>query len=237
MPAPNRGATGALAFSLAFPSLVAWLYFVVLADAPGAWAQGVYTAGKAIQFSFPLVWALAAERWRPTGRRLVGAGVAPGLGFGGLVLAAMLAVYHLGLKPGAYLGAARPEIREKLALFGVDSTVKYLALAAFYSLVHSGLEEYYWRWFVFGRLRRAVAWPVALLVSSIGFMAHHVIVLGTYFGWGWPGTWFFSLGVAAGGAVWAWIYHQSGSLAGPWLSHLLVDAAIFMIGWDLAGPL
>jgi membrane protease YdiL (CAAX protease family) len=47
-----------------------------------------------------------------------------------------------------------------------------------------------------------------------------------------------SLGVAVGGAVWARLYDRSGSLLGPWLSHLLVDAAIFFVGYELlAAPL
>ena len=44
---------------------------------------------------------------------------------------------------------------------------------------------------------------------------------------------FFSASVAIGGAVWAWLYDRSGSLLGPWLSHILIDAAIFIIGYDL----
>jgi hypothetical protein len=39
--------------------------------------------------------------------------------------------------------------------------------------------------------------------------------------------------VAAGGAFWAWLYQRSGSLVGPWLGHLLADAAIFTVGWQL----
>jgi len=74
---------------------------------------------------------------------------------------------------------------------------------------------------------------VAVAVSSLGFMAHHVIVLATYFGLASPVTWIFSLGIAAGGAFWAWLYHRSGSLLGPWLSHLLVDAAIFAAGYEI----
>jgi membrane protease YdiL (CAAX protease family) len=64
-------------------------------------------------------------------------------------------------------------------------------------------------------------------------MAHHVLVIGFYFGWTAPETWLFSFAVAIGGAVWAWLYHKSRSLVGPWLSHLLVDAAIFAVGYDL----
>jgi membrane protease YdiL (CAAX protease family) len=79
-------------------------------------------------------------------------------------------------------------------------------------------------------------WP-AIIVSSVGFMAHHVIVLSVYFGWFSPASVFFSLAVAVGGATWAWIYYRSGSLVGPWASHLLVDVGIFVVGFDLVRPL
>jgi membrane protease YdiL (CAAX protease family) len=64
-------------------------------------------------------------------------------------------------------------------------------------------------------------------------MAHHVLVLAWYFGWTSWATWLFSVSVAIGGVVWCWIYQRSGSLVGPWLSHLLIDAAIFTIGYDM----
>jgi membrane protease YdiL (CAAX protease family) len=120
-----------------------------------------------------------------------------------------------------------------VAGFGLDSVSKFVALGVFYSLAHSLLEEYYWRWFVFGQLRSLVRlWP-AIIVASLGFMAHHVLVLSLYFGWWtWP-TLLFSACVAVGGAFWAWLYDRTGSLLGPWLSHLLVDAGIFFIGFEL----
>ncbi len=124
----------------------------------------------------------------------------------------------------------------KLTAFGIRGLSAYVLLAAFYSLVHSLLEEYYWRWFVFGRLREAIPWQAAVAVAAVGFTGHHVIVLGTYFGWASPATWLFSAGVALGGAFWAWLYQTSRSLLGPWLSHALVDAAIFTVGYSLAGP-
>ncbi len=66
-------------------------------------------------------------------------------------------------------------------------------------------------------------------------MGHHVIVLWVYF----PGRFAaavvpFSLAIAFGGAVWAWLYHRTGSLLGPWLSHAIVDFAVMAIGYDLA---
>ena len=46
-------------------------------------------------------------------------------------------------------------------------------------------------------------------------------------------TYFFAICVAIGGMIWAWLYDRTGSLYGPWLSHLAVDAGIFFIGWDM----
>ena len=128
-------------------------------------------------------------------------------------------------------------IRSKIRGFGVDRLWKFIVLGAFYAVFHSLLEEYYWRWFVFQRLWRL--WPLtpAIGLSSIAFMAHHVILMAVFFGWSSPWTYFFSLSVAVGGAIWAWLYARSGSLYGPWLSHLLVDVAIFLIGYDLAKDL
>ena len=40
-------------------------------------------------------------------------------------------------------------------------------------------------------------------------------------------------GVAIGGAVWALVYEKSRSLLGPAVSHMLVDAGIFLIGYDV----
>ena len=224
----------ALAAAALFPSLAAWLYFVALKDHPTAVQQTAYTAGKLIQFGFPIVW-LIGRRQQLQWRRPRLAGLVEGLLFGLAVLIAMLAGYHFWLEPAGYLARAEPLIAEKVAGFGVDSPAKYWALAAFYCMIHSFLEEYYWRWFLFGGLRRLMPASPAAAISSAAFMGHHVIVLAAYFGWSAPATWILSLSVAAGGAAWCWIYDRSQSLIGPWLSHLLVDAAIFFIGFDLLG--
>ena len=65
-------------------------------------------------------------------------------------------------------------------------------------------------------------------------MAHHVIVLAVYL----PAQYrvavlFFSAMVAVGGLLWARLYEKSGSLYAPWLSHLIVDVALMVIGYDL----
>lgn len=237
MPKPeNRLNDAVVAVALVYPAVYTWVYFVALADAaPGLqWTAGAI--GKIVQFSFPLAWVLLVLRERPRLQPPDWRGIVEGLLFGAAVFAAMLALYHLWLKPSGFFAGPASAVREKLMGLRIDGLGKFIALGAFYSLVHSLLEEYYWRWFAFGQLARRIAWPLAVLISSLAFMAHHVLVLGVYFGWTSPATWLFSSAVAIGGAYWAWLYRRTGSLWGPWLSHLVIDAAIFTLGYDLAGP-
>ncbi len=227
----------ALAFALTFPTLLVLVYFVLLpeVDAPPAVQQAAYTVGKILQFGFPLFWVLAMQRRRLKFQKPGCEGLVEGLVFGLFVFAAMLALYFLWLKPASYLEVAREPISKRLSGYGLRSLPMYVLFGLFVSLAHSFLEEYYWRWFAFGQLRRVAPVPMAIVLSSLGFMAHHVFILGTYFGYGSLPTVTFSLAIALGGGVWAWIYHRSDSLYGPWLSHLFVDVAIFVVGYDMVG--
>jgi len=236
LPTPDREGWGwgALTFGLAFPSLLTLVYFVGLAEASRAVQQGVYLVGKTLQFGLPVFWLL---RRRPRPLRLAwptGRGALLGAAFGLAVLLAGLTLYHGVLVPLRVLdGAPAAAIRAKVLGFGVTGPWLFLGLGAFYSVVHSAAEELYWRGFVFGGLRGVSRPGWANLWSSAGFTAHHVILLSVFLGWSSAWTWTLSLAVGVGGAFWAWLYQRSGSLLGPWLGHLLVDAAIFIVGWDL----
>lgn len=232
-----RGEWLALGFAIIFPTLLTFAYFVWLAGQPSGVQQAVYAIGKALQFSFPLLWVILLRREQvriPWPRR---AGISEGAAFGTAVLAAMLLLYFFALRSSGLFDIPAAAIREKIADLGIDSPAKYLATGLFYALFHSLMEEYYWRWFVFGRLRKFLSFGLCLAISSLGFMAHHVVLLATYFGWDSPNTYLLSISVAVGGLVWAWIYERHGTLYGPWLSHLLVDAGIFWIGYDLANSI
>src|SRR5262249_60465007 len=104
----------------------------------------------------------------------------------------------------------------------------------FLSVAHALLEEYYWRWFVFGRLRRLLTFIPAALLSSLAFMSHHVIILAMFF----PGRFWqmavpLSACVGMGGVVFAWLYERAGSIYAPWLCHVFIDAAVMAVGYDL----
>lgn len=229
----TRRDIAAIAFAASFPTLMTWVYFIGLANSSERLQQGASLIGKVIQFGFPILWFVCVQKQRPSWPRVQWSALLIGGAFGLTVVATMLAAYHFWLLPSGAFDSASVAIRQKVAEFGIDSVVKYAALSMFYVALHSLLEEYYWRWFVFSQLRRVTTLGPAIVISSLGFMAHHVVVLSHYFGWGSFLSLFFSFGVAVGGVAWAWLYDRSRSLLGPWLSHALVDAGIFFVGYEI----
>jgi membrane protease YdiL (CAAX protease family) len=230
----------ALLFAMVFPTLMAWWYFVAL-ESSGQLASGgnplmtaAYAVGKVIQFGFPLAWVWGVDRQRPRPAAPSLQGLGWGLGFGAVVVAGMFAIYFGFLRHSPWLAGTPAKVRGKIHEFGLETPAAFVIFAVFLSVIHSLMEEYYWRWFVFGRLRRYVSLGSALLLSSVAFMGHHVVVLAVFF----PGKFAelalpFSLGVAVGGGVFAWLYERTGSLYSPWVGHILIDAAIMVVGYDL----
>jgi CAAX protease family protein len=229
-----------LAFALVFPSIMAWLYFIVASPAKSDGAhnpamQALYAAGKVIQFGLPVVWCGLIDRSAFRVGPLRTDGIRLGVIFGLGVAAFAFALYFGFLRHSALLQDVPVLIRSKLGDLGAATPIRFALLGAFLSVINSFLEEYYWRWFVFGRLKKYMPLAAAIVISSLGFMGHHVIVLGVYFpGRLWAAVVPFSLAIAVGGAVWAWVYYKTGSLIGPWISHLIVDVAVMAIGYDLA---
>ncbi len=144
-----------LLIALVYPSLLTLVYFVWLAGDSSSLQQAAYGIGKAIQFALPLVWVglICREslRWPAFNRR----GLTAGIGFGALIAGGMFVLYFGWFKSAGTFAAAGGEMLQRLSGIGITSPVIYGGVALFYSLLHSLLEEYYWRWFVFGRLNAA----------------------------------------------------------------------------------
>jgi len=233
----------ALFFACTYPTLLTLVYFIWLAGA-GSAQQAAYAIGKLIQFGFPIVWVGLVCREPLRWPKFNACGLAQGIGFGLLIATGIFALYFGYFRAAGTFAAAGSKMLHELSGIGVTSPAIYAGVAIFYSLLHSLLEEYYWRWFVFGRMRQIFSfspgemagvrrlWP-AIIISSLAFMGHHVVVLALYLGWTSPWMYFFALATAIGGAFWAWLYNKTGSIYGPWASHLLIDAAIFAVGYDL----
>ncbi|HEV8628668.1 MAG TPA: CPBP family intramembrane glutamic endopeptidase [Thermoanaerobaculia bacterium] len=215
-----------------FPTLASWLYFVVWAHQP--WMRWLYVGCKLVQATLPLLgWGwLHLRRDRP---RVLHGGAWAGLGTGALLAAASLAALAGPLGRWAPLAVAPARILDRLAAVGAASPGRYLLLAIGLSVAHSLFEEYYWRWFLFGQLAQRLPLRWALPLASAAFALHHWIVIDNFLGGGHrlDATLPLTLLVAAAGALWAWLFQRYRSLLAPWLSHLLVDAALMAAGWRM----
>lgn len=222
-----------VALACVLPTVVTLAYFVGAAGLASGVQQVVYVGAKAVQFALPIVWAWVACRERIGWPRRDFSGLQWGIAFGVLVFMATNILYVM-LLGNPLLQQALEPIREKITGLGVATSTRFLALGVFYSLFHSLMEEYYWRWFVFDRLKQHLKLGPAIAISSLAFAAHHVVVLWAYFA---HAPWLVALlagAVAVGGAFWAWLYHRTGAMMAIWVSHLLVDAGIFAVGYHLA---
>jgi len=214
---------------MTIPFLSSLLYFVLLSDNPVA--KLIYTLTKVFTVIWPLFWVVLVERRGFPGLSLRSSkhwkALPLGALTGGLLGALIVLLYQTALGPAVRASAA--QIREKATDLGILD--HYVLFAAFLSVLHSFIEEYYWRWFVFGGLDRLLGRWVALLLAALAFAAHHYVVLSQFFGL--PLVLLCGTCVGVGGAIWSLLYRRQGTLAGAWISHLLVDAAIMWIGYDL----
>lgn len=222
-----------LPLAIALPTLVTWIYFDWLHGAHPRWQQLAYGLGKTTQFGLPL-WA-AWQGWGGGWERLIlrKKGLMVGAAFGLGVCALLVLAFQFLIAGTSLEQTLRETAREKILSLGIENGLLFLAVGVFYAAIHSLLEEYYWRWFVFGRGERIWGSTTAMVISSLGFMAHHVLLLGHFLGYGDWRAYLLSLAIAIGGAFWAWLYRRTGNLTASWLSHAVVDAGIFGFGYWL----
>lgn len=227
----------ALCVSVPIPVLGTLLAMVWFPEA--VWAKVLFFGAKVWMLAVPVWWlekvqgvglgALRVPRWSgfPGGP---GMAVAHGTG---LAIA--------GVILGAYYGFAWrwvdfASMQERVAAMSLDRPTLYLLGALYWCTVNSLLEEYFWRWFTFSRLRDvlpegAAMTATAVVLAGLLFTVHHVVALGVYFDW--RITLLGSAGVAVGGVVWSAIYSRYGNIYAPYVSHVYADLAIFWIGWRL----
>ena len=120
---------------------------------------------------------------------------------------------------------------EKAEGLGFASRGRFLLVAAFITVLHSAMEEYYWRWFIYGHLRQMVGhWP-GHLIAAVAFTGHHLVLMSVLFPL--PLALFLSFLVGLGGLIWTLMYEWQGTVLGCWLSHLVVDAFLMIVGYRL----
>jgi membrane protease YdiL (CAAX protease family) len=204
-------------------------YFVILGDS--RLAHVGYISAKL----FTLVWPITCVYFVLDGRLPKFGGstkhhlqaLPAGALLGTTTVASMFALMRTPL--GEIVTANADRIESKARRFGVLE--HYWLFALFLSIVHSLIEEYYWRWFVFGRLKRVVAIWRAHIIAGVAFAAHHLVITTQLFGVFWG----LVLGgfVGVGGIMWTLMYDRQRTLAGAWVCHLIVDLGIMAIGYRI----
>ncbi len=241
-----------LLFAIVYPTLLTLTYFLWLKSSSPTLQQTVYAIGKLVQFGFPIAYVILtvglpvrSQAFRSTGLGATfpdnpatkvsntsntrNTNLLIGVLFGIGVVAAMLGAYYF-LLPEGLVAELNERVRARVKATGLDSKAAFLALSVFYVAIHSFLEEYYWRWFVFDQLQQSMTVWKANGIAALGFMAHHVVLLGTFFGWASPLGYLISLSVAVGGLFWAWLFNRQWGFRSSWISHAFVDAGIFGLG-------
>lgn len=218
--------------AMVVPLIASLLYFVLLAGT--AVAAVIYAATKVFTVVWPGVVAVTVERVPlrpgPVDWRRHASALPLGLFTGLLVGGAIVAAYAL-TPLGDAVATQSEMIVAKVTALGLAHPARFIVFGCFLSFIHSGIEELFWRWCIFGRLRRIVAPAAAWLLAAASFAAHHYVVLGSMLTW--PLTLLLGTGVGVGGLLWCWMYQRQRTLAGAWLSHALVDVAILSVGYHL----
>ena len=190
--------------------------------------KALFLASKIWLIAFPLLWWRFVDRqplsWSPPRRG--GFAVAAGLGL--LISLIIFAAYAMAQHFGAI---DQGLIVERAAKTGLGQLAAYVAGTIYWVTLNSMLEEFVWRWFVYSKFEVLLGGKLAIVASALAFTAHHVVALTAQFNG--PIAVLASCGVFIGGATWSWLYLRYRSIWPGYVSHAIVDVAVFVLGYRL----
>ncbi len=142
--------------------------------------------------------------------------------FSGLALCA--AIFFLAQ---VFLEFIRPEaenIYRTLSVLGL--TENFLLYSVGIIVLNSLVEEFFWRYSIYGGLKSYFSMPVAAIVSSVGFAGSHMLYFIGLFD---------SLAIIVFltvvsfifGCYWVWLYERTRSVPHVWINHMLVNLPLF----------
>ena len=133
-----------------FPSLATWLESIPLPSSMHGIYLCIYAAEKVIQLVLPLAWVAFCSRGSLGWPKRVWSGVGFGVLFGAVVAIATLLLYALVLRKSDALLTGVGPILAKAHGLGINTPIQFIVWAVLISLANSAMEEYYWRWSLFG---------------------------------------------------------------------------------------
>jgi membrane protease YdiL (CAAX protease family) len=205
--------------ALLLPTIGSIIYFSPLFSAD--FAKVVYIISKLLLIFWPLYFVFRSRNkiklnWTNRTSILIGTALAL---FSALII---LATFPIAQN-------FQPQIQSVLEKFQLLNPIHFIFFGLAFSLFHSTIEEYYWRWFLISELTVKFSPKVAILISSIAFTSHHLVALvaslGLFYGL------LVSLPVLLIGFTWAKLFWQTKSITGNFISHLACDLAIIALGY------
>jgi membrane protease YdiL (CAAX protease family) len=215
----------ALILLLPVPSLGVWAGMIAWPDQ--TLGKVLFFLAKVWLLALPLAWHLIVEKRRISWSRPVQGGFGVAIG-----LAAAISVFIVV----AYMTVGKLLIDAKaIQAMGVDTGLSqrstYLMGALYWVTVNSVLEEYVWRWFVVEKLEDFLGSKTAIVCSALGFTLHHIVAMQIFLS---PMVVALAaIGVFIGGAVWSWCFVRYRSIWPGYVSHAIVDVAVFGVGYHL----
>lgn len=211
---------------------------LIVAAAGSGMAARLWLAGTPGQLFFlltrlgmvglPWLWVVWVDQKKPTislpSRQQGLIGLLLGTAMVGIILSAYWFLGQPWIDPAAVRSRAEP--------LGLTSPIVYGSGALYFTFINSLVEEYIWRWFICQQWEVILPQTAVPYLAGLCFTLHHSIVLLAYTG-SWLVVALGSFGVFAAGTIWAWCYLRYRSLWACYLSHLLADLAIALVGWQI----
>lgn len=218
----------------------AWISLLLLIPAPSigvlfgmilfpgtALGKGLFGLTKLWMLVFPALWFFFAEGGSfPRGKTQAGGyrmGLLTGTVISAFVVGAALLLSRTMIDGGFF--------KEMMATVGLDSRAVYIGAVVYWVCINSILEEYVWRWFTVRQFATLFHPTGAIVASALGFTLHHLLAMLVYFSW--PVAVLCSFFIFIGGLVWSWMFIRYKTIWPGWLSHALVDIAVFGTGYVL----
>ena len=186
-----------------------------------AFGSTIFALSKAWLLLLPVGWHILVDRQKPSWSPPRKGGFGWGLS-SGLVISLIILLAWWFIAPAIL---DMEVMRQQIAGIGLDVPSRYLAGALYWILVNSVLEEYVWRWFVVSKSVDCFGRNAGIAASALFFTVHHVIAMAVFMDW--LPVLLCSSGVFIGGLVWSWLYARFESIWPCYLSHAIVDMAVF----------
>ncbi len=150
----------------------------------------------------------------------------------GLKLSALLGILIYIAMVGCYLvvdslidlSAIKTSLENNL---GINRN-NFIVIGLYVSIVNSFLEEWFFRGFIFGRVR-AVSRPIAYIISSLSFSLYHLAIIDGMFNIGLLAL--VMVGLFIGGTIFNLLNERNNNIYSSWFCHCFANLAMNTIGF------